>query len=48
MNENFIVRYIPGGMSLGHSGWWLVHKIQFRDGSVDEMPIRMVRKADYK
>jgi len=48
MVENFSVRYIPGGMSLSHSGWWLVHTLQFRDGTIYEMPIRMVRKADYK
>jgi len=48
MMENFVVRYIPGGMSLYHSGWWLCRLWDLRDGVVHEAPIRMLKKSDYK
>jgi hypothetical protein len=47
MMDHFVVRYIPGGMSLYHSGWWLCQLQPIRDGFVHEAPIRMLSKASY-
>ena len=47
MMVQFVVRYIPGGMSLNHGGWWLCRQHLFNDGSISETPIRMIRKSDY-
>jgi hypothetical protein len=46
--SNFVVRYIPGGMSLYHSGWWLCQLHAMSNGMTHEAPIRMLEKADYK
>ncbi len=46
--SNFVVRYIPGGMSLYHSGYWLCRLWDLNNGTVHEAPIRMLQKADYK
>jgi hypothetical protein len=43
----FRVRYIPGGMSLHHSAWWIVEEKWFND-IVVELPVKLLRKADYK
>ena len=48
MMDQFQVRYIPGGMSLYHSGWWLVQLHHFRDGLIHEAPIRMLQKSSYQ
>ena len=48
MMDNFVVRYIPGGMSLYHSGYWLCRLWDLSNGTVHEAPIRMLQKADYK
>jgi len=45
--DNFVVRYIPGGMSLNHSGWWLCQVHVLRGGEVCVNPIRMLKKSDY-
>jgi hypothetical protein len=45
--SEFVVRYIPGGMSLYHSGWWLVRLMPVHSGLIHEAPIRMLRKSDY-
>lgn len=42
MMDHFIIRYIPGGMSLNHSGWWLV-----RLDGYWEHPVKMLKKATY-
>lgn len=47
MMDQFVVRYIPGGMSLNHSGWWLCEKIMWRDGSFVEYPQKYLRRSDY-
>ena len=47
MMDHFVVRYIPGGMSLYHSGWWLCRLWDLRDGIVHEAPIRMLKKSEY-
>jgi hypothetical protein len=44
MMDRFVVRYIPGGMSLNHSGFWLC--VVSSDGHAS--PIRMLEKVDYK
>lgn len=46
--DQFVVRYIPGGMSLCHSGWWLCQHIDYNDGTSHDNPIKMLRVSDYK
>jgi hypothetical protein len=48
MMDHFVVRYIPGGMSLYHSGYWLCRLWDLSNGTVHEAPIRRLQKADYK
>ncbi len=48
MMNQFVVRYIPGGMGLVHSGWWLCEKIMWSDGSCVEYPQKYLRRSDYK
>lgn len=47
MMDHFVVRWIPGGMSLYHSGWWLCQLHKFGDGMTHEAPIRFLTRADY-
>lgn len=47
MNTHFRVRYIPGGMSGSHSAWWIVEG-RWLDGMMVELPVKYLRKADYK
>jgi hypothetical protein len=47
MMDQFRVCYIPGGMSLNHSGWWLCHTVYCRDGATVDVPFRFLKKADY-
>lgn len=47
MMDHFRVRYYPGGMSLNHSAWWLV-ECRFISGEYVEIPVKYLRKADYK
>ena len=47
MMDHFVVCYIPGGMSLYHSGWWLCQLQKFGDGMTHEAPIRMLSKSTY-
>ena len=47
MMDQFRVQYIPGGMSLFHSGWWLCLHLEWRDGTSNMAPIKMLRKATY-
>lgn len=46
MMNQFRVRYIPGGMSLNHSGWWLVEQV-FHSGVNIEVPVRYLKRSDY-
>ncbi len=48
MMDQFAVRYIPGGMSLYHSGYWLVQLQPLSNGVVHEAPIRMLQKSSYQ
>ena len=45
--KQFKIQYIPGGMSLSHSAWWLCEIVVHRDGVVRSHPIKFLRKADY-
>ena len=47
MMEHFKVCYIPGGMGLDHSGWWLCERKIIQDMWVD-IRIKYLRKSDYK
>lgn len=47
MMDHFVVRYIPGGMTLYHSGWWLCQLQKFGDGMTHEAPIRMLNRSTY-
>ena len=42
MMQQFFIRYIPGAMSLNHSGWWLIEMI----GDYDK-PIKLLAKSNY-
>jgi len=42
----FKVRYIPGGMSLHHSGWWLCETFLHSGVYVDH-PQKYLRRSDY-
>jgi hypothetical protein len=46
MMDQFKLCYIPGGMSLYHSGWWLCKVLPLRDGMTYNAPIKMLKKAD--
>ena len=48
MMDQFAVRYIPGGMSLYHSGYWLVRLWTLANGVVHEAPIRMLQQSSYQ
>ena len=39
--------YIPGGMGLNHSGWWLCVRI-LHSGVYIDRPVKFLRRADYK
>jgi len=47
MMDHFVVKYIPGGMTLYHSGWWLCQLQQFGDGLTHPAPIRMINRSTY-
>lgn len=47
MMDHFVVRWIPGGMTLYHSGLWLCRLQKFGDGQTHEAPIRMLSRVDY-
>jgi hypothetical protein len=48
MMSQFRVCYIPGGMSLEHSAWWLCETMVFADGTVINYKLRFIKRADYK
>lgn len=43
----FVVNYIPGGMGLNHSAWWLC-KRELHSGVYINRPVKFLRRADYK
>jgi hypothetical protein len=45
MMDQFKVCYVPGGMSLYHSGWWLCKVLPWRDGKTYAKPIKMLKKV---
>jgi hypothetical protein len=48
MMNHFVIRYVPGGMGLSHSGWWLCEKISYGDGTYFDRPQKYLRRSDYK
>ena len=44
--DQFRVRYIPGGMGLDHSAWWVV-ECRIMQGMWVEIPIQRLRWSDY-
>jgi hypothetical protein len=46
MMDQFKVAYIPGGMSLRHSAWWLV-ETAWVDGVLYQIPVLFLRRATY-
>jgi hypothetical protein len=47
MMNHFRVCYIPGGMSINHSAWFLCER-QLVSGVYRDIPIKYLRKSDYK
>lgn len=47
MMDHFRVQYRPGGMSLDHSAWWIVER-RWIQGICVELPVKYLRRADYK
>jgi hypothetical protein len=47
MMNQFVIKYIPGGMTLNHSGWWICEIYYCSDGSYYDYPHKMIKKADY-
>lgn len=46
MMDQFKICYIPGGMGLDHSEWWIVCRT-IRNGMWVEIPIVKLRRSDY-
>lgn len=42
----FKIKYIPGGMGLNHSAWWVCVNVLY-DGIYLDIPIKYIRKSDY-
>jgi hypothetical protein len=47
MMDHFRVCYIPGGMGLSHSSWWLCER-KVVDGMVMDWKLKFLKWADYK
>jgi hypothetical protein len=47
MMDQFIIAFIPGGMSLDHSAWWLCERVLLRSGEYYDIPLKWLRRADY-
>ena len=45
--QQFQVRYIPGGMTLNHSGWYVCCNV-FHSGVSIDVPVKFISKSDYK
>jgi hypothetical protein len=48
MMDQFSIKYIPGGMSLDHSAWWLCERVVLRSGEYYDIPRKRIRQSDYK
>ena len=46
--DHFKVSYIPGGMGLNHSGWWLTQRMIWSDGTYYDHRIKFLRRANYQ
>ena len=46
MMQHFKIRYIPGGMGLNHSGWWLCETV-FCQGMYVNLQHRYLKRSDY-
>ena len=46
MMDQFRVCYIPGGMGLDHSAWWLCER-RVIDGVGRDWPLRRLRRSNY-
>jgi hypothetical protein len=46
MMDQFKVCYIPGGMSLNHSGWWLCHTF-LHSGVYVDVPLKLLSQSTY-
>lgn len=46
MMEQFKVCYIPGGMGLDHSFWWLC-ELRIVQGIWMDWPIKRLKRSDY-
>jgi hypothetical protein len=47
MMNQFKLKYIPGGMGLDHSGWWLC-ETKLYWGVYTDVPVKYIKRADYK
>jgi hypothetical protein len=43
----FRVSYIPGGMGLDHSAWWVVEK-RLINGMYVDLRVQRLRRSEYK
>lgn len=44
--QQFVTTYIPGGMSINHSAWWIVCRT-VRNGMWVEIPVTKLKNSDY-
>ena len=47
MMNQFKVCYIPGGMGLNHSAWWICQR-RVIGGVVQDLPMKFLRRSDYR
>jgi hypothetical protein len=47
MMDQFKVCYIPGGMSLNHSAWWVCVTV-FQDGVSVRIPVKRLTRSTYQ
>jgi hypothetical protein len=47
MMTEFTVKYIPGGMGINHSAWYLCRR-ELHSGVYIDQQVKFLRKADYK
>lgn len=47
MMKQFKVRYIPGGMSMYHSAWYVCEST-IMSGMMIERPVKFLRRSEYK
>ena len=47
MMNQFRIQYRPGGMGINHSSWWIT-ETKLLDGIVIQIPMKFLKRADYK